>query len=206
MIARIDVLGGDACAQPPVDVDRERLRLALQQALGREHVPDFGRADAEGERAEGAVRAVWLSPQTIVMPGCVRPSSGPMTCTMPRCVAAEAEQLDAELAAVLLHRRTWLRRGLDPDRHAAEDLRRGRSASSGPASRACDRAGAPAGPRRAARANACGEVTSWMRCRSTYSTAGVSAVSGTTSCAPRSSRTASSVSSPEHGQAGHAAG
>ena len=27
--------------------------------------------------------AVWLSPQTIVMPGCVQPSSGPITCTMP---------------------------------------------------------------------------------------------------------------------------
>ncbi len=27
--------------------------------------------------------AVWLSPQTTVMPGCVSPSSGPMTCTMP---------------------------------------------------------------------------------------------------------------------------
>ncbi len=26
---------------------------------------------------------VWLSPQTMVMPGWVRPSSGPMTCTMP---------------------------------------------------------------------------------------------------------------------------
>ena len=26
---------------------------------------------------------VWLSPQTIVMPGCVTPSCGPMTCTMP---------------------------------------------------------------------------------------------------------------------------
>src|SRR6267143_1961428 len=26
---------------------------------------------------------VWLSPQTIVCPGCVMPSSGPMTCTMP---------------------------------------------------------------------------------------------------------------------------
>ena len=26
---------------------------------------------------------VWLSPQTIVCPGCVKPSSGPMTCTMP---------------------------------------------------------------------------------------------------------------------------
>ena len=27
--------------------------------------------------------AVWLSPHTMVMPGCVTPSSGPMTCTMP---------------------------------------------------------------------------------------------------------------------------
>ena len=27
--------------------------------------------------------AVWLSPHTIVMPGCVSPSSGPMTWTMP---------------------------------------------------------------------------------------------------------------------------
>ena len=27
---------------------------------------------------------VWLSPHTIVSPGWVRPSSGPMTCTMPR--------------------------------------------------------------------------------------------------------------------------
>ena len=26
---------------------------------------------------------VWLSPHAIVMPGCVNPSSGPMTCTMP---------------------------------------------------------------------------------------------------------------------------
>ncbi len=26
---------------------------------------------------------VWLSPQTIVMPGWVRPSSGPITCTIP---------------------------------------------------------------------------------------------------------------------------
>ena len=26
---------------------------------------------------------VWLSPQTIVMPGSVKPSSGPITCTMP---------------------------------------------------------------------------------------------------------------------------
>src|SRR5580698_3068443 len=38
-------------------------------------------------------------------------------------------------------------------------------------------------PRERSTLNACGEVTSWMRCKSTYSTAGVSAVSGSTSCA-----------------------
>src|SRR5256886_3838989 len=32
-------------------------RLALQQALRREHVADLGGADAEGQRPEGAVRA-----------------------------------------------------------------------------------------------------------------------------------------------------
>src|ERR1035441_1390500 len=32
---------------------------------------------------------VWLSPQTIVMPGRVMPSSGPMTCTMPWRVAVD---------------------------------------------------------------------------------------------------------------------
>ena len=44
-------------AQLAVDVDRKRLRLALQQALRREHVADFRGADAEGQRAERAVRA-----------------------------------------------------------------------------------------------------------------------------------------------------
>src|SRR5690606_34984852 len=51
------ILRGDAVAQPPVQGDRERLGLALQQALRREEVPDLGRADAEGEGAERAVGA-----------------------------------------------------------------------------------------------------------------------------------------------------
>ena len=59
-----------------VDLDAKRLRLALQQALRRQHVLDLAGADAEGQRAEGAVRAVWLSPQTMVMPGCVSPAPG----------------------------------------------------------------------------------------------------------------------------------
>ncbi len=35
---------------------------------------------------------VWLSPQTIVSPGCVIPSSGPMMCTMPWLLAVHVEQ------------------------------------------------------------------------------------------------------------------
>ena len=44
---------------------------------------------------------VWLSPQTMVLPGWVRPCSGPMTCTMPGLGRVDVGQVDAELAAVL---------------------------------------------------------------------------------------------------------
>ncbi len=50
---------------------------------------------------------VWLSPQAMVMPGWVSPSSGPMTCTMPWLSAPPSPgvtELDAELAAVPLER------------------------------------------------------------------------------------------------------
>ena len=42
--------------------------------------------------------AVWLSPQTTVMPGCVSPSSGPITCTMPCRSLWMPRQRNAELA------------------------------------------------------------------------------------------------------------
>ena len=44
--------------------------------------------------------AVWLSPQTIVIPGCVSPSSGPMTCTIPCSRDPISNSLQAELRAV----------------------------------------------------------------------------------------------------------
>ncbi len=65
---------------------------------------------------------VWLSPQTTVLPGCVRPSSGPMMWTMPRSVVAQVEQLDAELRAVLLQLGDLLRGRFHRDRRAAEHL------------------------------------------------------------------------------------
>ena len=104
---------------------------------------------------------VWLSPQAIVMPGCVSPSSGPITWTMPCAPLGEVEQLDAELAAVALERRE----------HVLGHRRR-RTAAAGRASGRCDRRSrtcapgtAPASPRSRSMSNACGLVTSWTRCR-----------------------------------------
>ena len=69
---------------------------------------------------------VWLSPQTTVTPGSVRPSSGPMTCTMPcsgssRCRTAQA--VLAEVAAASAARTAALKGLLSSvrpreDRHA----------------------------------------------------------------------------------------
>ena len=51
-----DVFGGHAGLERAVHVHLKRLRLALQQALRGQHVLHFAGADAEGQRAERAVR------------------------------------------------------------------------------------------------------------------------------------------------------
>ena len=51
-----DVLGGHAVAEGALDLDQHRFRLALHQALGGQRVFDLGGADAERQRAKGAVR------------------------------------------------------------------------------------------------------------------------------------------------------
>ena len=51
-----DVLRGDARRELAVDGDRERAGASLRQRLRGEHVLDLAGADAEGERAERAVR------------------------------------------------------------------------------------------------------------------------------------------------------
>ena len=58
---RQDVLGGDALAQLAIDGDQHGLRLLLQQALGRQHVLDFGGADAVRQAGEGAVASRYAS-------------------------------------------------------------------------------------------------------------------------------------------------
>ena len=46
----------NAGRETPIAHDTHGLRLALQQALRRQHMGDLGGADAEGKRAKGAVR------------------------------------------------------------------------------------------------------------------------------------------------------
>src|SRR6266508_5546681 len=50
-----DILGADARGPRASDPDPHHLGLLLPQALGRQHVLDLGRADAEGEGAESSV-------------------------------------------------------------------------------------------------------------------------------------------------------
>ena len=54
-MAEHEVLGRDAGGQLAVHGDGDRLRAALGEGLGRQHVLDLAGADAEGERPEGAV-------------------------------------------------------------------------------------------------------------------------------------------------------
>ena len=87
---------------------------------------------------------VWLSPQTIVMPGCVRPSSGPITCTMPSRPLPVANSRTPN-SSQLRSQRLELR--------ARERVRDRAVAASGrcdPSSRPSGPAGAPAGRRAAA--------------------------------------------------------
>ena len=55
MIGERHVLRRDARGELALDRDRHRLGPHLGQRLGGQHVLDLARADAEGERAEGAV-------------------------------------------------------------------------------------------------------------------------------------------------------
>ena len=86
------VLGVDAGPQAAVDLDAADFGPAEGQRLRGQHVGDLAGADAERDVAEGPCVLVWLSPQASVMPGCVRPSSGPTTCTMPWRASARSSR------------------------------------------------------------------------------------------------------------------
>jgi hypothetical protein len=99
-----NVLGGDTLSELALDGDAHVLGLGLREALGGEDVLDLGRADAESEGAECTVGCTGLdevlslaesgdslevceSPQTTVVPGRVKPCSGPMMWTIPNRVS-----------------------------------------------------------------------------------------------------------------------
>ena len=117
MIFRIRSLAVTSAGSCAVDVDRQRLRLALQQALRREHVADLRRADAEGEGAERAVRARVRVAADDRRARLRRAELGPHDVHDAAVAAREAAQLDAEILAVALHLPHLLR-----GRRLADDL------------------------------------------------------------------------------------
>ena len=108
---------------------------------------------------------VWLSPQTMVMPGWVRPSSGPMTCTMPwRSLPSAYSSMPnsaqfasswlscaAACASMIANLPSPPRGVVGVEWSIVATVRSGRRTFS---------------PRSRSPVNACGEVTSWIRCRS----------------------------------------
>ena len=108
---------------------------------------------------------VWLSPQTMVMPGWVRPCSGPTTWTMPLRESPMGKNSMPCVGDVALQGLQLQPRLLVGHRVDAQGLALGRHIVVG------DREGAvgpahAAGARRAGRRRPAGVVTSWIRCRS----------------------------------------
>ena len=105
--------------------------------------------------------AVWLSPQTIVMPGSVRPCSGPMTWTMPWPGSPIGKLVMPNSAVFSRSTSTWraeIGSAIGWSMSAVGTLWSSVAiVSSGRRTRRPDR-------RRPSKA--CGLVTSWTRCRS----------------------------------------
>ena len=120
MIARMRSFAVTASRSRPVTSIASVFGSTLQQALRREHMADFGRADAEGEGAERAVGRRVAVAADDGLAGLRRAELRTDDVDDAALLAAEAEQLDAELPAVLFHRLDLARRGFDLDRHAAE--------------------------------------------------------------------------------------
>jgi hypothetical protein len=78
-----DVLGGDALGQLAVDVDRHGLERLERQVWVASTCSTSEVPMPKASAPKAPWVEVWLSPQTMVMPGWVSPSCGPTTCTMP---------------------------------------------------------------------------------------------------------------------------
>ncbi|CDN45646.1 Uncharacterized protein BN871_II_00160 [Paenibacillus sp. P22] len=121
---------------------------------------DLARADAERESSECAVRRRMLSPHTIVLPGQVRPISGPMTCTTPWSMLFRSNSLTPKSSQFFVSVSTccleigslMLKRSFVGTLWSiVANVRSGRRTWR---------------PERRRPSNACGEVTSCTRCRS----------------------------------------
>ena len=116
------VFGRHPGGQSTRDLYRKSTRLFLQQTLRREYMPDLGRADAEGEGAERTVRRGVAVAADDGLAGLrdAELRSDDVHDTAARIL--HAEQLDAELRAVLLQLPDLLRGRVDGDGCAAEHL------------------------------------------------------------------------------------
>ena len=116
---------------------------------------------------------VWLSPQTIVIPGCVTPSSGPITWTMP--------SRPSPVAKSGIPNSSQLRRSASSCALASGSVTGPSSVGTLWSIVASERSGRrtdlPASRRPS---KACAEVTSWIRCRSTKRSAGSPSGAATT--------------------------
>ena len=103
----------------PVDTDLERLRAALEQRLGRQHMLDLGGSDAEGERPERPVgRGMRVAAHDRHARLCqAQLRADDMDDPLVR--RADAVERDAELAAVVLQALHLGRGDLIGDREAA---------------------------------------------------------------------------------------
>ena len=102
--AEDEVLGRDAEAEVAVVADAHRLGLALHEALGGQHVLDLARADAEGQRPEGAVGGRVAVAADDGHPGLGDAELGPDDVDDALAIGAQRVQRDAELLAVALER------------------------------------------------------------------------------------------------------
>ena len=108
------VLGGEAFPEPAVAADAHGFEALLLERLGRHHVLDLRRADAEGKSAEGAVRRRVRVAADEGRPRKRKAFLGPDDVDDSLTGVAEAEELHAEFAAVFDERRHLLLR----ERHA----------------------------------------------------------------------------------------
>ena len=105
MISRITSFANTPCGRRPVT----RMRRTFSGSMARHCEARTSRTwevPIPNAMAPNAPCVeVWLSPQAMVMPGCVSPSSGPITWTIPWRSARQVEERHARLAAVSLERR-----------------------------------------------------------------------------------------------------